>query len=527
MRRFLCQIIAVSFIFLTSCGKENEVPDRSIQHVSFNISPIAIEDIMPELKEMTVDQDNHCYSFFVPGSTIEYSYTPGRIWVEPLDTTFSTPPGWASNPESPDSAVYASALGSNHVIFKDVHKDDDIISVDSGFASGTMSLRVSLPESSPYDKVWLLPYSGFTVPVGLAERNDSVIRCKGKEIVFLKETAITREGIDLSFECSGYDAGYNDKPFYSNAHLICYPEDFNGGNVDGWEPTLNISFSTSVLEYSKAFAQTRFPLSDEIITTMAPFPKLKEQGLDHFNQAQVEVSYEDTDHFFDFKMEFISKTGASVRESDSLWVYCRPFHYLFCDTPDAIYREGLYLKSLKGLDDVIKTPAPDSIGIRIHDIGSQGNSIISPGHTYTFRLSSEWRIPLMLTGSYWGKKLRSPSIKLSEKDIKAPEGSIIYISGWVLNRQPFELKAVPVIVDADGVSHRFEDNAMTADGARAFISQNGEELFTIEWTAEKVSRPIEVYLDMTLGKSSIEAVTPGQDILYGIRTINKIDSERH
>ena len=122
---------------------------------------------------------------------------------------------------------------------------------------------------------------------------------------------------------------------------------------------------------------------------------------------------------------------------------------------------------------------------------------------------------------------RSPGIKLSEKDIKAPEGSIIYISGWVLNRQPFELKAVPVIVDADGVSHRFEDNAMTADGARAFISQNGEELFTIEWTAEKVSRPIEVYLDMTLGKSSIEAVTPGQDILYGIRTINKIDSERH
>lgn len=90
-----------------------------------------------------------------------------------------------------------------------------------------------------------------------------------------------------------------------------------------------------------------------------------------------------------------------------------------------------------------------------------------------------------------------------------------------MNRQPFELKAIPVIVDADGVSHRFEEDAITVEGSRYFESQNGKKEFNVKWTAEKESRPIDFYLELTLGTGTYEYLTPGQDILFGVSFLRK------
>ena len=90
-----------------------------------------------------------------------------------------------------------------------------------------------------------------------------------------------------------------------------------------------------------------------------------------------------------------------------------------------------------------------------------------------------------------------------------------------MNRQAFELKAVPVVLDADGVSHRFEDSAVVAEGSRYFTSSSGQKEFTIILPAEETNRPISIYLEMTLGTGSYEILAPGQDILYGIKSISK------
>lgn len=524
---------------LPSCSKEKIHTERIGWKVYYGGTPIPITSLLPDLEGETISTEGGLYSLAIPFPDSRYSYTPERIWIEPQDFSFSAqmgvPPSCATS--SPVSVPFHTSADLSFL--HGLHKGADIETLGYGAVTGTLTVHISYPESLPCDKIRLAAGSQFILPPFIRVNTDGcpeVRRSEGSGETYItttKEFVIPRTGYDFTFECTTASTsdltGEHLPPlsgrFSCEGVVILSPEDLTDPNYVEWEPSLNISLSTSVIEFTSVSAVTNTPVEKGVISVNVPFPKLSEPALNRFNLAQAKARIQ-TNGFY-FSGNFCAKTGADKIETD-------PFYFSIADIPlNYFYSQPLgsveYTshwnlteyshKSVNGLNDLVKT-APDSIGFYLQATAFPGS--FHPGQEYYFDISTTVYIPLMFAGIYWGKTFRTESITIPANDLKnACPGTVIEITGWVMNRQAFDLKAVPVVVDADGVSHRFEEDAITAEGSRFFTSPNGQKEFYIRWTAESTNRPISIYLEITLETGSYDILAPDQDIIYGIKRISK------
>lgn len=532
MERFklkLTLLIAILSL-LASCIKEKVETERIGWGVHYKGSPIHISSLLPDLEGNHVSSDGGVYSIVIPFPNLRYSYTPERIWLEPQDTSFSAQ--MAIFPSfSTFSPVSVPFHTSGNLSFRGLHKGEDI-DLGYGAVSGTLTLHISYPESLPFDKIRLAANTHFKLPPFISVNNETCPEVRiygdsgGANIVTTKEIVIPRTGYDFTFECTHLSL-MSLPPlsgrFTCNGTIILSPEDMANPNNVEWEPSLKISLSTSTLEFTEVSGVIKKPLDNEFLSVKVPFPALSEQKLNYFNLAQVKTRVV-TNGIYSSSI-FCAQTGANIMETEPFFFASVSMDYFFSQALGGVeYSSHFDLSeynrvSLEGLNDLVKS-APDSIGYSLQITEFPG--YFKPGQEYYSDISTSFYIPLMFAGTYWGKTIQTKSITIPAKDLKeAYPGTAIMITGWVMNRQPFELKAVPVILDADGVSHRFVDDAITVEGSRFFTSTNGQKDFYIRWPAETTSRPISIYLEMTLGTGSFEIMAPDQDIVYGIKMISK------
>ena len=534
---FLLGIAILSL--LPSCGKGKVDTEVKGWKVFYDGTPIPITSLLPDLKGQNITSEGGVYSLVIPFPDHRYSYTPSRIWLEPQDTTFTAQvDGFTSTPPF-DNPISVHFHSRGNLSFHGLHQGDDIETLGYGSVSGTLTLHISYPESLPFDKIRLAANSQFSLPPFIHVENencpDVVIHgdSGGSSIRTTKEIDIPRNGYDFTLECTNLSAtdmtGLHLPPmsgnFTSGGTVILSPEDLTDPNDVGWVPSLNISLSTSIIEFTRVSAALNRPFEDEFVSVKVPFPKLSEEKLNNFSLAQAKTQVKTDDPSLRFTGKFSAQTGAEIMETDPFYFSDYPITYFFSQPLGSVEYtshfdlSGYKCISLNGLNDLVKT-VPDSIGSRLQVTYFPDS--FNPGQEYYSDFSTTVYIPLLYAGTDWGKTIRTENITIPANDLKdAVPGTNIIIVGWVMNRQPFELKAVPVILDADGVSHRFEKSAVVAEGSRYFTSASGQKEFTIIWTAEETNRPISIYLEMTLGTGSYEIMAPDQDILYGIKGISK------
>ena len=525
---------------LSSCNKEKVETKRIGWGVHYNGTPIHISSLLPDLEGDNISSEGGVYSIVIPFPDLRYSYTPERIWLEPQDTTFTAQMEGFTSSSAFNAPVSVPFHSSDNLSFHGLHKGDDVETVAYGSVSGTLTMRIRYPESLPFDKIRLAANAQFKLPPFIRVSIETCPEVRmhadsgGSYIITTEEIEIPRDGYDFNFECVSLSAtdltGQSLPPlsgcFTSQGTVILSPDDLTDSKNAEWEPSLIISLSTSTVEFTKVSVSMKTPLDDRFISINVPFPTLSEQKLNNFNLAQVETHVTTNDHAFYFSGLFSTKKGANTMETQQYDFAAYSVNYFFSQALGGVeytshFNLSEYTKvSLDGLNDLVKT-APDSIGYCLKMTSPLES--YQPGHEYFYDISTTIYVPLMFAGTNWGKTIRTESITIPANDLKnAYPGTDIIITGWVMNRQPFELKAVPVILDSDGISHRFEEEAITAEGSRFFTDgPSGREVFTIRWTAEETNRPISLYLEMTLGTGSFEIIAPDQDIVYGINTISK------
>lgn len=538
MEKFrLLLLIAILSLF-SSCNKVET--ERKGWGVHYNGTPIHISTLLPDLNGDNISSEGGVYSIVIPFPDLRYSYTPERIWLEPQDTTFTAPMEGFTPSSAFDAPVSVPFHSSNNLSFHGLHKGEDVETVAYGNVSGTLTLRIRYPESLPFDKIRLAANAQFKLPpfirVSIETCPDVRMHADsgGSYISTTKEIEIPRDGYDFTFECVSLSAidltGQNLPPlsggFTSQGTVILSPDDLTDSKNAEWEPSLIISLSTSTVEFTRVGVSMKTTPDDGSVSIYVPFPTLSEQELNSFLLAQVETHVTANDHAFYFSGVFSTKKGANTMETQQCYFPDHSVDFFFSQALGGVdytshFNLTEYTKvSLEGLNDLVKT-APDSIGYCLKMTSPLES--YQPGHEYFYDISTKIYVPLLFAGTYWGKTIRTESITISDKDLKdAYPGTDVIITGWVMNRQPFELKAVPVILDSDGISHRFEEEAITVEGSRYFTDgPSGRKVFTIRWTAEETNRPISIYLEMTLGTGSYEIMAPDQDIVYGINTISK------
>ncbi len=518
---------------LPACEKGKVDTEIVGWHVQYQGSPIPIASLLPELGGNNITSEGGCYSILIPLPDVKYSYTTERIWLEPQDTAFTAGIEDFTPPEPFDTTAEFRFHSSNNLSFHGLHMGNDVERLYYGTVTGTLTIHISYPESLPFDKITLAENSYINLPSFLMveSRNCPAETAASNSLRITEDVVIPRSGYDFTFDCtflSVSSPNHISHPlsgsFKSEGTILLSPDDSWDRHDVGWVPSLEISLSTSVVEFTRVIAVLNDPPEDEVVTVRAPFPTLSEQSLNDFNLAQVKTHVTTNNDSYHFSGKFFAQKGLNYKETQTHEFHPYSHNMFFSQDLNGVdYRymdvsdySGM---SLNGLNDLVNAPLPDSIGFSLHVFGFQES--FQPGCEYTISISNDMYIPLMFGGKDWGKTVLTDRITITAKEMEALPGTDVYIYGWVMNRQPFELKAIPVIVDADGVSHRFEEDAITVEGSRYFESQNGKKEFHVKWTAEKESRPIDFYLELTLGTGTYEYLTPGQDILFGVSFLRK------
>ena len=519
---------------LLSCEKGKVKTESFAWHVHYQTSPIPITKILPDLEGENITSEGGCYSILIQLPDVNYSYNPGRIWLEPQDTTFTAIVEGFNSPSVFDTPAKVPFHSRDNLSFHGLHQGKDVESVGYGPVTGTLTLHISYPETLPFDKITLAANSSFNLPsfISLSSENSPGITADRHCIKITEDVEIPRNGYDFTLECTFLSvhsvSGDTSLPlsgrFESGGAILLSPDNLADSDNMGWTPSLEISLSTSIIEFTEVAATLDYPSDNEVVSVINPFPALSEEGLYDFNLAQIKAHVTTDNLSYYFSGKYFTQKGEDYRETKP-WEFS-PYskNYFFSQALDGV--EYIYFDvsdysrySLDGLNDLVKAPLPDSIGFSVQV--TYFHTFFQPGRDYTINISNRIYIPLMFAGKNWGKTLQTDRITISAKEMEACPGTDFYITGWVMNRQPFELKAVPVIVDADGVNHRFEEDAIIVEGSRYYDSPNGKKEFTVIWTAEQTSRPIDVYLELTLGTSVHELLTPEQDIIFGISHLAK------
>lgn len=500
--RFL--ILAAAFSLICACSKE-EKTERVFRNVSFESKPLFLKTLLPELEGLPCNQHNFYY-IDIKGPDLEYSYNLGRAWVEAQDTTLSLRCYyWPIIDNTEEGGTWSFNANGEYSMGR-VHHSEDLSYVDWGFVSGTLTLRISLPEDYPYDEVRIEPGSDLRLPscIGVSS-DDASLRIDGTVVSNKEEWVITRSGLTLEFNVTGVSSPFSGNLYMSgSASSVVCPESFD------------IQMVFSELEFLRLAAVFKDREEEEIAVSV-PFQPLKEEVLNHFNHVKVESHYNTDDADFYFMGHFFSSFGGEIRTSKELPIN-RPFDNVFFDQPTFLYQDTLRELRLPQLDDLIKDPFPQQLGFAMTNLSLP--SFLETDKTYKVKITNEWYIPLQLKGAFWGKDCQTSEITLSEQDIDAVPGTDIIISGWLSNRQPFNLECIPVIVFEGGKEVEFPEKKFVAPGG--YFSGYEDKRFVVSWKAEDTPRPVKIYLKLRLLDCTISpSLASDQFITWGIELINK------
>jgi len=504
----------VTVLLASACREKLAEPVTRTKDLSAEADALTIESLLPGLEEAGVDPDGMYYAFIVPCPDLDYELTLGRMWMDAQQADLTAQSLSFDLPAVSDHPVEVPLSGHESVIFKGFHWPEGVTDVGNSTVQGSLTLHISLPESSPVERAFLCPGTEFHLPsfLSLGWRDDAEVRMEnqsGNWVVFNRSPwEITRSGRDLELEVyavcpSGWER--QDDGTYAlsgtwevRGNVEVRPEDVPAGEMGTRTLPLDVRMTVSDLEFTRvsgtwgASAGVEKSVSVEI-------PSLQEARLNQFQRAKVETHLTGKDTGFRFQGYFYALTG---------WEKSPLPDEEFTLSDGPVSHEASLL---------VQGDAPERLGVALRYV--PGDFYLTAGESYRYRLCSTWRIPLLFAGVDWQKTCLTPPVTLSSELEDALPGSDVLIRGWAINGQPFALRCTPVIIDADGKQHEYPEAAFSLKGAR--MAYNEKTFFDIHWTAEPSPRPVGVCLKLEFGVSADYPLAPQQCIRTGLSFLSK------
>lgn len=491
---------------------------------------ILLNTLIPEFDNLPVDPCLFCYCLYVDNPNVSYSHTPARAWMKAKETRFTFNSVNIPVPEA-FSPTYDGVMiwQSKDVTIPDFHAiADDYETVSYGLVEGTLTLHLSYTESIPFNKVTIGGYTSIRIPPYWRLKNvsDDKIRIEtnsgGSTITLMEPVVLPKSGLDLVFDVNSFSYGLGYAQYENgnitgrlsySGYILVSPEDYTGGGNETVSFPLSVKISVSDLECYTVSGVLKNTNEPEI-HAYAPFPKLKDDRLNHFNKVLATIYTETDNAGYTFESRFASSTKGAMRYSS---VYYPVNATIYMQERDAIYRQGLYDRSLSGMNSIVTYPSPDSLAITAKCIGKP--EVLNPGKEAHFSLKATWTIPLVLTGSDLQETIKSSSFNLSKDNLDAPAGTDIVLKGWIRNAQAFNIDITPVLKDSFGKEQVLEEYAFSVVGGGYYNCADQE--FSIKFKADKTPAKKDLYLSIKLGTCSSNPIGPDQYILWGIKEIGK------
>ena len=512
-------------------GKQEIVTEYIEEPLVWQSDSILLNTLIPELDNLPVDPYLFCYCLYVDNPKISYSHTPARAWMKAKETEFTFNSINIPVPESfsPSDDGGVRIWQSKDVTIPDFHAiADDYETVSRGLVEGTLTLHLSYPESIPFNKVTIGRYTSIRIPPYWRLKNvsDDKIRIEtdsgGSTITLMEPVVLPKSGLDLVFDVNSFSDGFGYAQFENgnitgrlsyNGYIHVSSEDYTGGGNETVSFPLSVKISVSDLECYTVSGVLKNTNEPEI-HAYAPFPRLNDDRLNHFNKVLATIYTETDNAGYTFESRFASSTKGAMRYSS---VYYPVNATIYMQERDAIYRHELNNNSLGGMNSIVTFPSPDSLAITAKCIGKP--EVLNPGKEAHFSLKATWTIPLVLTGSVLQETIESPGFILSKDDLNAPAGTDIVLKGWIRNAQAFNIDITPVIKDSLGKKQVLEEYAFSVGGGGYYNYADQE--FSITLKADKAPARKDLYLSITLGTCSYNPIAPNQCILWGIKEIGK------
>lgn len=533
----LVSVLVGSLIWLffpvwTSCQKEEKVELETRNRSLYMNHSVSLNSLIPELDQMGFDPAHMCYCMFLPVPPLDYSFSIGRTWADAQEIHIPVSSNPITIPDGFPEPVTTQYTMGKSVTIGGFHWPEIVKTIDYAIVSGTLTIHISFPADFPFEKVTLVQFSRLRLPpcLGIASQDNEewIVSTDsgGATVTNRVPRVIPRTGLDLELQVGGISQRQTQWQRAEDGtlaltgtingfgELMVSPEDATEGVSNVKTIPLDFHLVFSELEFISVSGVLEDPKAEEIVATV-PLPVFADENLNHFTLAEVEAHFTADRSSFGFDGRFFSKGNGVSRTSETTEI-SYPSNFLYLEQWDGIYREGLNQTVCPGLNALVQDPVPAELGVGIRLVRLP--NYFYPGQSEHFKLSCEWRVPLILTGANWGKTYKTDPFELSNLFRDAAPGTEVSVVGWVENHQPFDLKCIPVIVDDDGKEHELDEDAIVVKGGATFLNLE-KEPFVAHWQMEENPCGHDLYLKFVFGECSSFSLTPDQYFQYGLRGI--------
>ncbi len=501
-------------------------------------SSISLEQLMPDLLNLNTGLGFGGYCLTIPNPDIDLSFGIDSMWIDATQREYSIPLPELSIPSSFVDPLELPFSFKDSLILQNLHWPEGLEDFVSASISGTMTIHFTFPEGLQFGRMFLHPFLSKIIlpnyllidPYDISDQSVHWEWQNGQSVLYFSNPGvwIPREGLDISMKVRRIspdvlgiqeDGNRCLRGLFSGSGVFwLYPEDAQSDAEVLFNGSLTISVSFSDLSFDFLECNLNPDQFETEKTVKVPFPKLKDERIDHFAKPCLFVEYQMppegrlyyiTQRFFSIKGEESFSTPAT-----GIPFYCPKV--LFMAETDAIWREGIEDISYPQLKDIFCV-LPDSLGACFSCTGL--TRYINPGKVCNFRFSSKWYIPWSLTGTNWGMTCNSVEYPIRDLVDDAVPGTEIIVTVWYDNQQPFSVKCTPVFVDSEGIQHELTDDAFLIEGGYPNNERTGS--FAAHWVAgDKVKDEI-FFLKLEFGECINYVIRPGLSLRLGIEKIKK------
>ena len=532
--RFIALLTCV--VAMTACNKEREIAGAQIK-LHTGESVFQMDQLIPDLAGLTMEYDLG-YCITIPNPDIDLSFGIDKMWMEANHSEYSIPLSGLSIPSTFADPLELPFSFSDSLNLFNLHWPDGLESMDYAHVSGTMTLHFTFPEGLPFEKMFLHPFLSMIYLPNYLVIDD--LNISGGSVHFENKNGqsrlyfsnpgrwIPREGLDIKMGVKGIrpdGLGLQEDgnrclrgAFSGYGVFLLYPEDARGDAEGSFNGSLDVSVSFSDLSFDYLHCKLDPDRFEREKTVKVPFPRFKDERIDHFANPCLYVDYQlpKLSDLYYVTQRFFSVKGQETYSTSAISIpyYSHKAFYMAKD--DHIGHDGMTVRSYPELSEVFRV-LPDSLGVCFScDALSE---YIYPGEVSHFHFASKWRIPLFLTGTYWGKTCNSVEYSIRDLVENAVPGTEITVTVWYDNQQPFAVKCTPVFVDSEGAQHELPDEAFIIEGGDIYSMRTGT--FAAHRIAGDKVKDETFFLKLEFGECSDFRLRPNQTLRLGIESIKK------
>ena len=505
-------------------------------------SVFQLDEMIPELADLTMEPDFMGYCLTIPNPDIEFSFGIDRMWVDSAQNEYSIPLPGLSVPAFFEEPLEWPFSFNDSLILHNLHWPEGLEEIYSASVSGTMTLHFSFPDDLPFDKVFLHPFlSVFYLPdylyinkYSISEKSMHWEWKKNRSQLYFSNPGmwIPREGLDVSMRVFGInpdalgpqeDGNRCLRGSFSGSGVFwLYPEDARSDAEGSFDGTLTVTVSFSDLSFDHLHCKLDTDLFETEKIVKVPFPKFEDERIDHYDKPCILVAHQtsvtDYDYgpYYHIVQRFFSIKGEETYSTPAIGVPRFNSTVFYMAETDIVWREGWENEPCPKLKDLFCV-LPDSLGICV--TCDQLAQYLYPGEISRFQYISKWRIPLFLTGTDWDNICYSQEYSIGDLVANAIPGSEITMTILYDNRQPFSVTCTPIFVDSEGIRHELTDQVFLIEGGDLNNIQSGT--FEAHKPAGDKVKDESFYIKLEFCESCDLCLKPGQSLHLGLDRIKK------